>query len=314
MSIKRGIFRILMVWGTLVLVVALFGKVAVATDSGRATAEFLNIGVGARAAGLGGAYSAISADASAVYWNPSGVAGIDETQFFVSHISWYQDINYEFLGASYPASDRVTLSASASYLSYGSIEGYDEFDNPTGDVNSTYDMAGGISIGYTVTDNLALGVTAKYVMLSLAGQTANAMAADFGASATFNRLSLGLVVSNFGQKVSFDNTDENLPTALRVGASYAFVESFMAALEVEHQFYGDMLIKNGVEYSYDGRYFMRAGICHYADVDGRDLADGLTFGVGALLGPAQFDYAYSPSEGFSSESIHRLSVAFSLNR
>ena len=303
-----------MVWGVMVLVLALFGKVAVATDSGRATAEFLNIGVGARAAGLGGAYSAIASDASAVYWNPGGVAGIDNAQFFVSHISWYQDINYEFLGASYPASERMTLSASAAYLSYGSIDGYDEYDNPTGDVNSTYDMAGGVSLGYAVTDNLALGVTAKYVMMSLAGETANAFAADFGASFSFNRLSLGAVVSNFGQKVAFDNVDENLPTALRVGASYALVESFLAAVEVEHQFYGDMMIRNGVEYSYEGRYFVRAGLCHYADVDDRDIADGLTFGVGALLGPAQFDYAYSPSEGFSSESIHRLSVAFSLNR
>lgn len=296
------------------LVVALFGKVAVATDSGRATAEFLNIGVGARAAGLGGAYSAIASDASAVYWNPGGVAGIDNTQFFVSHISWYQDINYEYFGVSHPTSERLTLSASVAYLSYGSIEGYDEYDNPTGDVNSTYDMAGGVSLGYALTDNLALGVTAKYVMLSLAGETANAFAADFGASVNLHKLSFGAVVSNFGQKVSFNNVDENLPTALRVGVSYALMESFLAAVEVEHQFYGDLMVHNGMEYSYEGRYFVRAGLCHYADVDGRDFSDGLTFGVGALLGPAQFDYAYSPSEGFSSESIHRLSVAFSLGR
>ena len=40
------------------------------SKTGTTAAQFLKIGIGARALALGGAYSAIADDASALYWNP----------------------------------------------------------------------------------------------------------------------------------------------------------------------------------------------------------------------------------------------------
>jgi hypothetical protein len=37
-------------------------------------AQFLKIGAGARAIGMGGAYSSIASDIYSVYWNPAGIA------------------------------------------------------------------------------------------------------------------------------------------------------------------------------------------------------------------------------------------------
>ncbi|UCD16870.1 MAG: PorV/PorQ family protein [Candidatus Zixiibacteriota bacterium] len=312
MPIRKCIYRIIMVWGALVLVVALLGKVAIASDNGRAAAEFLNIGVGARAAGLGGAYTAVTDDVAAAYWNPGRAVTVKQSQLIVSHFSWYQDINFEYLGVLCPISERLTLSANVSYLSYGAIEGYDKYDTPTGEIGSTYDLAGGISAGYVLSESFAVGVTGKYVMLSLADQSAGALAGDLGLAASINRFTFGAVLSNFGQKFRFNQTEENLPTSLRFGAASTVLGSFLTSVELEHQFYGDLLIKNGLEYNYDRRYFVRAGHCYYPNVDGRGAAGGLTFGAGAILGPARFDYAFSPSEGFSSETIHRLSVIFCL--
>ncbi|MCY4404328.1 MAG: hypothetical protein OXD54_17320 [Candidatus Poribacteria bacterium] len=42
------------------------------------TGDFLTNGIGARALGLGGAYVSIADDATATYWNPAGIAGIDQ--------------------------------------------------------------------------------------------------------------------------------------------------------------------------------------------------------------------------------------------
>ena len=48
--------------------------------AGISTAQFLKIGVGGRAAALGESFVAIANDASALYWNPAGLAQFDKNQ------------------------------------------------------------------------------------------------------------------------------------------------------------------------------------------------------------------------------------------
>ena len=43
------------------------------TKVGTTAAQFLKIGAGARAIGMGGTYTGISNDIYAVYWNPAGI-------------------------------------------------------------------------------------------------------------------------------------------------------------------------------------------------------------------------------------------------
>lgn len=44
------------------------------TRVGARGANFLEIGVGARAQALGGAFTSLASGASAMYWNPAGIA------------------------------------------------------------------------------------------------------------------------------------------------------------------------------------------------------------------------------------------------
>ena len=43
-------------------------------------AEFLKIGIGARALGMGGAFVSVADDASAAYWNPAGLVQLEERE------------------------------------------------------------------------------------------------------------------------------------------------------------------------------------------------------------------------------------------
>jgi hypothetical protein len=307
------LFRIILILGLLIAVTAMIGDVSLASDNAQAAADFLNIGVGARAAAMGGAYTSIAEDALSAFWNPAGLSSVNSVQVALSHFSWYQDLNYEYLAVAYPLQDKLTIAASASYLSYGSIDGYDQYDNPTGELNSTYDLAAGLSAGYLVRENLSLGLTAKYVVLSLDGYNASALAADIGAQYNIGNVKLGLAVVNLGQDVKFGETSEKLPIGIRAGASIRpFHPSLLTTLELENQFYGNFTIKNGYEFCYLERYFARIGYAYYPGQDDRVFGQSLSFGVGAYLGLAQFDYTFSPQERYSSEAIHRFSIIFGI--
>jgi len=65
--------------------------------------EFLKIPVGARAIGLGGAFSAVSDDASAPYWNPAGMVYLPYREVILQHAEKFGSLlNHDFVGAVLP--------------------------------------------------------------------------------------------------------------------------------------------------------------------------------------------------------------------
>ena len=49
--------------------------------------SYLKIGVDARAAAMGEAYTSVTKDASATFWNPAGLAGSDKNSIVLMHNS-----------------------------------------------------------------------------------------------------------------------------------------------------------------------------------------------------------------------------------
>lgn len=65
--------------------------------------DFLSVGGGARALGMGGAFAAVAADASTVYWNAAGISGFQKRQALFMHSERFGDlVNYNFATMVWP--------------------------------------------------------------------------------------------------------------------------------------------------------------------------------------------------------------------
>ncbi len=70
---------------------------------GTSGAQFLGVGIGARAAAMGGAYTSIADDGTALHWNPAGLTRVDGHRLTLSHISWLPGVKYNYASYAAPA-------------------------------------------------------------------------------------------------------------------------------------------------------------------------------------------------------------------
>ena len=311
--IKYSLTRLILVWIILIIVAALLGDVAVAgSDVGRTSADFLQIGHGARAAGFGGAYTAVSEGAVSAYWNPAGLAGLDRTEVSLGHFAWFQDITVEQASFALPLQAGPVLAASITYVNYGTIEGYDASGTPTGDLTA-YDWVGGLSVAYPVTEAFSVGLTGKFVNQRLDEYSASTFAADFALKYRFAGFAIGGAVTNIGGKMKFDTESEDLPSAARIGfAAMPFSGALIASLDVEQKFQGDLVIRQGLEFGFDERYYLRTGYDYLPGQDGKGLSTAISFGGGLRFVFADIDYAFTPNDKSTSEDLHRFSISLRL--
>ena len=63
--------------------------------AGTSVFTFLNIGVSARAVGMGESVVAMNQDAASIFYNPAIIAQLEDTEIYVSQIKWAAEINYD---------------------------------------------------------------------------------------------------------------------------------------------------------------------------------------------------------------------------
>lgn len=179
---------------------------------GTSAANFLKIGVGSRAEGMGGAYTAQVDDAAALYWNPSGIAHISAPQVVFSSFDWVADMKHSFVAAAIPAG-RGTFGLSLVYFDMGKMVKTTEL-SPAGDEGTfnASDFAIGLGYGTKISDRFAVGMQAKLIKETISFSSASAFAVDAGSQyvTNFYGLRIGMAVSNFGTKMRLYGTDNKV--------------------------------------------------------------------------------------------------------
>ncbi len=299
------------------------------TKVGTTAAQFLKIGAGARALGMGGAYAAVSDDIYAAYWNPAGIARASaNTQVTFNHAEWLADVSYDFAAASLSLSELGSVFVTVTSLGVPEdkvrTEEFPEGDGRYWDASS---LAIGVGYAKNLTDRFSIGFHAKYLQENIWNSSSNGFALDVGTYyiTPFNDLVIGASISNFGTKMQLDgrdiqlNSDPNgdgssgpnnipaqyemesfdIPLTFRIGLSMDVVKTryivVKAALDATHPNDNTEYVNSGLEIGYNRLFFIRAG---YKSLFLQHSEEGLTLGAGLNYETSSgfrvaFNYAYA---------------------
>jgi hypothetical protein len=284
----------------LILLIAVSGAVpfrmARAQDAPKYSNEFLAIGVGARALGMGSAYSSVVNDVTAGYWNPAGLLGVQgDLQVGAMHSEYFAGIaKYDYIGLAKPIDSMSTIGITFVRFGIDNIPNTIDLIDPSGNIDydritsfSSADHAFIVSYARRMSiPGLRLGGSAK-VIYRRVGEFARAwgFGLDAGAqydvdqwrisavardiTSTFNAWSYSLdqrtvdVFQQTGNEIPENSVEVTLPRLmLGVAREFKFGERFnlITAVDLENTFDGrrNTLIRSGL-ISTDPRVGMELG-------------------------------------------------------
>lgn len=205
---------------------------------------FLRIVPDARSSGMGNVGLATSADANALWVNPSKMSSSkDNGGISLSVVPWLQnlglrDIYLAYLSGYYKFDELQAIGGSIRYFSIGNFEFTDIAGNPIG-TGKPNEFELSLAYSRKLSDNLYAGVTGKYIYSNLAtGQvlegneiiSGTAFGADLAIlyntplkTNTKSDLGIGVAITNIGSNISYKKNDlakDHLPANLGIGANW----------------------------------------------------------------------------------------------
>ncbi len=301
--------------------------------------EFLALGVGGRALGMGSAQVAVANDVTAGYWNPAGLALIDYPQVVLMHDEMYGSLaNYDYGAVAIPFGPSTSLGLTVIRLGVDDIPdtrnaGVDANGNLTYDLSQftrtdpnkvTYFNAADWAFLFTYakreSENFSYGANLKIIREDMAEFGATGVGFDIGLSyRPMERLYLGANLQDITTTLVAWNTGrkELIRPTVKVGSAY-FIDAlggkFVPTVDVDVRFenrrYASMFhlgrvsfdVHSGLEFQFKNLLALRAG---YSDVKQP------TAGAGLHLPKLSIDYSFVYFQN-DLGNTHRISLMFTL--
>ncbi len=295
--------------------------------------KWLSIPVGARGSALGGSFTAVVNDASAVFWNPAGSALTSGGHLFLNQSRWIADITLNAGSISYGTKGWGVFGLSMMAVNWGTLHGTRRTSTGSGFEEtgefSPEDWSVGVSYALRVSDKFSFGAHVKYIHENLGSayegtmdnpQTytgeMNLVAFDFGTLyfTGFKDLRFGMTIQNFSQEKKYRAESFPLPLTFRFGVAMDLIPLFASGtghsmtlcIDADHPRDYSERLHFGGEYSFRNLVFLRAGYKTNYDEEDLSLGGGLLLKLRNLaLG---LDYAFVHFKNF--DSVHMFSFDF----
>ena len=268
-----------------------------------AAAETSQPPIGARAQGMGGAFTAVADDATSIYWNPAGLAGITHQEILFNHASLFGSEIQDNVGIFL-----LPLSRSFSVAVDWYNSGIDDPELNFGE--NRFDLG----VGKRFNRYLAVGVTGKLFLRSIQVdgidvQDGSGFGFDVGALVTpLPKIRLGLLGQDVtGTSLSYDDgsSSEIYPANWRVAAAWQALPELRLAGDLDDRFH------LGTEYLPIPQLAVRAGL--QGDLGNDDDGLVLNLGAGAQVKGIRVDYAYESHPNLGSTHYLGIGAAFNFN-
>jgi hypothetical protein len=309
----------------------------------QSTMTFLNIDVGGRGIGMGGAFTCMENDVVTLFWNPAGIAKIRGGAVSLNHTQWIGDTKQYALAAAYGSDALGTFGASFMIMDNGSINR--TIPDPTKErgfyLDGSFNVsqwAGGVAYARQITNKFSVGAQIKYVYqdlgeadivewtnkeaeydtLSQVKNQKGTLAFDFGTLyyLGFKDLRFGMSFRNFARPVKYSFESFNLPITFRVGVAMNVLSlipdlldhNLQVCVEAVHPYDEPERIDVGCEYVFKNLLAIRTGYRGVSDMGSLSFGFGLTPKAFAGVN-VKIDYSYVNAEEVFG-SINRFSFGF----
>lgn len=307
--------------------------------------SFLNIPTSAHQAALGGEALTMHDDVNQPLWNPSSISRFMDNQMSLSYVNYLVGVNVGSATYAHLINRRFgTIHGGVQYINYGEFIGADETGQETGNFNAR-DLA--VSVGYAYNipwSDFYIGANIKFLSSKIENYTSQGVAMDMGLLyfTDYRPFSFTAVIRNVGYQISpYDESRENLPMEIAVGASYKLEDvplkwhltinnlqkwdiSVPNPSEGQTDLDGNTTEENisffnnairhiviGAEFFPDKKFNIRLGYnfrraAELKLTESRTFA-GVTAGFGLKMGRFKLDYAYTqyhPADNTSTFTLH----------
>lgn len=316
---------------------------------GSTSMQFLKVMPSARATALGEAYSVWATGAEAIFWNPAGLAKLDNMEFSTTYINWLFDSQQGAFSYALAIRGFGSIGLQVQYVDFGEFEEttterpyISNPDNPglTGATFKPFSYLVGISYARYLTDKFSVGLGMKYAHESLfEGRKVTAMVRqgvfeevetsadgllfDFGIryNTGYRSIHIGSSVQNFGADVKYAKESNPVPLLFRfgIGADVLGADGLLrsggednrlsVAYDIFHPNDYAQQMHVGVEYEFAGSFALRGGYKFNYDFDGFTLGGGIKHSLEGVRLSA--DYSYG-AMGTYLGNVQRISLGITL--